>query len=369
MTSSPGQDKAKAAVDARGSKGAQVGDHGTQINQFIQTYVESRVIYGPPGPGSRPGTTGPSSLVKKVTGHGRRKLLYKEVYSVAFSPDGRLIASGGDDKTVLVQEVATGAPVREFTVDAKFHEVWAVAFSPDGNLIAGGDNDGKVWLWEMTTWRERHFARHISWVTDVAFSPDGRLLASVGRDGTMSLLDVATGEEVRKFEPLHGSMLGVAFSPDGKLLATAGYDLRVRLWEVSTGSEVQVLWGHILTKYSRIRKAGTGLGVSDVAFSPDGKLLASAGSDAVVCLWEVSTGEGVHRLVGHTDEVEAVAFSPDGKLLASGARDKMVRLWEVSTGSPVRALKGHTSWVRDVAFSPDGMLASCGNDNTVRFWM
>jgi WD40 repeat protein len=147
-----------------------------------------------------------------------------------------------------------------------------------------------------------------------------------------------------------------AWSPDGTMIASAGDDAAVWLWNAATGRPARVLHGH------------TDL-VRSCTFSPDGALLASACGDGTVRLWETATGISVRVLHGHTGQVMCAAFSPDGALVASAGNDKMVRLWETATGAPVRVLRGHTGRVRGCAFAPDGALvASAGEDMTVRLW-
>ncbi len=153
-----------------------------------------------------------------------------------------------------------------------------------------------------------------------------------------------------------GVVFSVAFSPDGRLLASGSDDETIKLWEVATGREVRTLEGHFGVVFS-------------VAFSPDGRLLASGSWDATIKLWEVATGREVRTLTGHTSYVWSVAFSPDGRLLASGSDDKTIKLWEVATGREVRTIKGHTSYVWSVAFSPDGRLLASGSyDKTIKLW-
>jgi len=277
------------------------------------------------------------------------------VSCVAYSPDGTTLASGSQDASVKLWDVATRRLVATLPAHAG-HVTW-LAFSNDGRTLATADEDG-LKLWNSKT-HQHVFTLKERMVARFAFSPVGTLIAigyghSIYGDvigGSVKLWDYTTHQVVKTFsEP--GPRL--ALSPDGNMLATRSGNNSVKLWNVETGREMAKLDG-----------AGE---VSCLSFSSDGRTLAAGNLAGEVQLWKVTTGE---RLVlkGHTGWVWGLAFSPDGRRLATGSTDQTVRLWNVSTGKEESKLLGHGSEVWAVAFAPDGQtLATGGKDEMVMLW-
>jgi WD40 repeat protein len=287
--------------------------------------------------------------------HRRMVVQAREVYSVAFSPDGRTLATGSIDRTARLRDVATGKTRTVFT--GHRGPVWSVAFSPNGRTLATASEDRTVRLWDVATGKLRAtLTGHHDWVSWVTFSPDGRTLATASKDHTARLWDVATGKPRATLTGHHDWVYSVAFSPDGRTLATASKDHTARLWDVATGKPRATLTGHTDEVWA-------------VKFSPDGRTLATGSSDRTVRLWDLATRKTRAILTGHTDAAWALAFSPDGRTLASASGDETVRLWNVATGKTRTILTGHTGSVEAVAFSPDGRtLATASDDKTVRLW-
>jgi WD40 repeat protein len=285
---------------------------------------------------------------------GRSHLLLRGA-SVAYSPDGQTLASGGLDGTVRVWEATTGREVQALHGHTRL--VTDVAYSPDGRRIVSTSMDRTVRLWDAATGQVVHILRSPTHgFKGMSFSRDGRRIALGSADFSVRIWDAATGEVVRILHGHTAPVWGVAYSPDGQTLASASADRTVRVWDAATGEVVHTLRGH--------RDS-----VNRVAFSPDGRTLASASNDYTVRLWDAATGEVVHTLRGQTDVLNSVAYSPDGRQLAVASYDQTVKLYEAATGREVRTLRGYTTQVWSVAYSPDGRhVAAAGADELVRVW-
>ena len=290
--------------------------------------------------------------------------------SVAFSPDGTLLAIGRSDSRVTLRDIPNKRNIAEFVLQPIDEDyVNSVAFSPDGTLLAAAKNnffdDGIVNVWNVETKQNvATFEENSLKFFSVLFSPDGTLLASRADDNTVKLWDVGTKENIATLESQNGWVNSVEFSPDGTILATGYGDNHwegiegntVKLWDVGTKENIATLEGH-------------SEGVSSVVFSPDGTLLASSSYDDTVKLWDVDKKEIVTTFEGHSDTVASVVFSPDGTLLASRSYDDTVKLWDVDKKEIVTTFEGHSDTVTSVVFSPDGtLLASSSYDDTVKLW-
>jgi WD40 repeat protein len=302
-------------------------------------------------------------LRKPQLGHGAG------ITTVSFRPDGRALASGDRGGKVLLWDVQARRPVT--ALPEGVGEVMALAWSPAGEsgLLAAAGKDRAIRLWEARDLANPKpgsspaLTGHQGDVTGLAFSPDGGLLASCGMDKTVCLWRVATGEQLaRLLVETSNGFRDVAFAggPGGPLLAAAGMDGTITLWKVNEPRAPV-----------RDKQTFSLKGLKCVALSPDGQLLAAGSlySSGMVRFWRLAEDARAEDLVGlHKQAVQHLAFSPDGRLLASTSSDNSVGLWDLAGKKPVR-LEGHADWVLGVAFTPDGqLLASVSDDRTIRLW-
>jgi WD40 repeat protein len=304
------------------------------------------------------------------------------VLAASFSADGKTLALGGDAGTLRLADPATRRVSR--TLTGHKYRIWSIAFAPDGKTLvsAGGDwerhdDTGELRVFDLISGVSKSlFPETHKLIFTVAIAPDGRTLATGGWGSDVTLWDLAKGTVTQTLSGHTDSVRRLAFSPDGRTLASGSFDGSVRLWDLSRGTPAQV---------KRVVNAHAG-GVNGLAFSPDGLSLVTGGKSTgrpidpgagELTLWDLNTGKERYRRAGVVKgNLLSVAFSPDGRTIASGGGDfdkfAELKLWDAATGSVREDLSGHEQWVEAVAFARDGRLASAGGvsgrPGEVRVW-
>ena len=289
-----------------------------------------------------------------------------QVRSIAFSPDGQMLATGSDEGTVgdyhhgivWAWSTATGEKLFNHSLE---HNGWvrSIAFSPDGRTVATGCEDGNATIWDICNGTKLYTQHHNGSVNSVAFSPDGKRLAVGGAGGNYNAIriwNLSTNNATNLTLANNTTILFVAFSPDGDRLAAASSNGSFIVWNASTGNRM-----FLSPKYSDK--------IHSIVFSPDGTRIATGGRDFKARILNASTGKELIVLDHGNSVVESVAFSPDGKSLATASNDdNTFRIWDLSTQRVVARME-HDGWVRAIAFSPDGKrVATASNDGTAIVW-
>lgn len=308
-------------------------------------------------------------LVRTYFGHTDR------VYGIAYSPDGRLLASSSRDGSIKVWDASGAARDALYTFiinsDPATHGATNAAFSPDGSLLAGVSGQGEIILWDTSTWQviRRTGSAHTGIIWGLAFSPDGKLLLTGGSDSLVKLWNVSDLSEIHVFSEHQDVINAVAFNPDGTLIASASDDRSAKVWRISDYSRTASysLPPRILSNPPRM---------NGVAFSLDNTRLLSTSTDGNVYVWDLASGAQIMKIGGHDDWVYGILARPgsdadatQGEIITAGA-DRSIRIWGGLYGRSKLELRGHTDQVYSLALNPvnDGLLASASADGTVRVW-
>ncbi|TFI51141.1 hypothetical protein BLD44_027820 [Mastigocladus laminosus UU774] len=348
------------------------------------------------------------------------------VYCLTFSIDGQMLISGSDDQTIKLWDINSGQCQQTL-----LSKLWVTALNCNNQTLVNGSAEQIIQLWDINTGQLfRSLYGHEGWVWSVVLSPDGQTLASCGADQTIKLWNLNTGQCLKTLHGHEDIVCDVVFTQDGQTLISGSSDRTVRLWNVQTGECIQILQGHTDSVWSvslGMKRSAVSVGINEAEsddfaltneiavtqepFILDHLLLASAGADHRIKLWDISTGQVIKTLQGHSYGISSIVFSadsqiliskdvgqtiklwniqtgqcfktfqgysggvwsialsPDGQTIIGSGEDQMVKLWNIRSSKCLKVFKGHNNWVMSVAFSPDGQtIASCGADRLVRLW-
>ena len=331
---------------------------GMKLNEFVkQSRPLTRVVLSPDGTTIASIEDESPIITIRSLANGKELKTFVDhtsfVTAIAFSPNGATLAWGNKNGAVVLSALDGRTPPR--TLSSHEGYVWSIAWSKDGQTLASGSWDSLIKLWRVEDGRQlTTLSGHTGRVLFTVFSPDGQLLASAAADKTIRFWMVQSGKELKTVS-VENEPRTLAFSPNGAILATRQYDDNtIKLWDVSSGKVFESLQGHT-----------DEIAMPNVVLSPDGRALAMTSGNSIK-LWDIAGDKGMKALLGHTSRVFSIAFSPDGKTLASGSVDQTLKLWDLDTGK-ARSLE-FPATVFSVAFSPDGKMLAAGGLQVIKLW-
>ncbi len=338
--------------------------YGTSIHQIPRSSTQSMRNTRRPKQADLPQLRPQMNTQYICLGHSSR------VTAVAWSPDSQHLASASYDKTIQIWDATNGKSL--LTYRGHFLRVNDLAWSPDSTLLASASDDGTVQIWNTITGGLVYtYHGHTGHVNAVTWSPDKLRIASAGDDKTVQVWHASQHTLLSTYNGHTDKIHTLAWSPDGKQIASGGKDRKVQIWDAMKDQQKRSFLTSLLFPHQGQRTLNSHYGqICELAWSPDGKHLASASNDHRVLVWDVHTGMIVFSQGANSSDIKnAVAWSPANKHIAIGCNDKTVQIWNTVSKSSTFIYHGHTGYVMTVAWSPDGTrIASGGVDRTVQVW-
>ncbi|MGK7950882.1 MAG: protein kinase [Xenococcaceae cyanobacterium] len=279
----------------------------------------------------------------------------EEVWSLAISPQGKIIASGTNNGSIDIYDRNTGQTKK--SLGKHENVIRSLVFSPETNNLIVGDGDGIIKIWNLETSKlEQQLQGHLGSVWSLAISPDGQTLVSSGEDKAVRIWNLKTGEQTNISFTHSARVFSLAFTPDGQMFASSSADNKIKIWDANNGKLIKSLSGH--------QNA-----VRSIAITPNGKYLVSGSWDKTVKIWELASGKLISTFEGHENRVVTVAVSKDSQTVFSGAIDNTIKVWSIKDNQLITTLSQHEDWVLALAINQqENLLVSGSKDSTIKLW-